>query len=75
MHLCIVCHARPAQDIDAAFCGPECTAAWEQNARDALVRIQRLIEAEARVEKAVGREMADLVIDAHDEASATGLWN
>jgi hypothetical protein len=75
MHRCIVCNTRPAEDVDAAFCGDACATAWEQNARDALARIQRLCEAEARAEKVLGREMAALAINAHDEAAATGLWN
>lgn len=75
MHLCIVCNTHPAQAEDAAFCGDTCAEAWQANARNALARIQRLIEAEARAEKALGAEMGALAIEAHAEASRTGRWN
>jgi hypothetical protein len=71
MHLCLVCNARPAADETAAFCDDVCATAWEQNACDALVRIQAAIAAE----EALGPSMADAVLDAHAAARVTGLWN
>ena len=75
MHRCIVCFARPAADVDAAFCDDVCAEAWIANARASMESIRRRIEVEAAVERAVGPAMAGHVLAAFNDAEATGLLN